>query len=221
MRRTGVPALFCGLAVLALAVTAPAAGAAKPKPTKPGAPTGVTATAGVRRITVTFTKPSSNGGAKIDNYRATCTSSDGGKTRSHNGDKSPIKVDGLTSGKTYTCAVAAHNKVGFGDPGGPSNSVTLPTVPGKPSVTSVTPGKHRITVAFTAGSDGGSPITSYHAKCATTTGKPQGHAHDGKKSPIVVDGLQAGKSYTCTVAARNKVGRGPASDPSSPATPTK
>ena len=170
-RRTGATALLCGLAVAALAVTAPAAGAAKPKPTKPGPPTGVTATAGVRRITVAFTAPASNGGAKIDNYRATCTSSDGGKKRSHDGEKSPIKVNGLTSGKTYTCTVSAHNKVGRSDESAPSNAVTLPNVPGKPSVTSVTPGRHSITVAFSApASDGGSPITGYRAKCTTTSG---------------------------------------------------
>jgi hypothetical protein len=58
------------------------------------------------------------------NVQATArTSSNGGKAQRKDGDKSPIKVGGLTAGKSYTCTVAAHNKVGFG-PAATSNSFT-------------------------------------------------------------------------------------------------
>jgi fibronectin type III domain protein len=84
----------------------------------------VSITAGNRSVRVTFTKSGTTRGSKINNYRARCTSTDGGKARSHEGDKSPIKVGGLTAGKTYSCTVAAHNKVGFGSPSSPSNDFT-------------------------------------------------------------------------------------------------
>src|SRR5436190_21624746 len=97
------------LATLGLALgMAPAAGAA---PTTPGQPTNVSITAGPRNVKVTFTAPTSNGGSKITNYRAKCTSSDGGKAGAHNGDKSPIKDGGLTAGTTYSCTVADHKQL--------------------------------------------------------------------------------------------------------------
>jgi hypothetical protein len=65
-------------------------------------------------VKVAFTKPADNGGAPITNYRATCSSSNGGAKGSHEGPKSPITVSGLTAGKTYTCVVQARNKVGLG-----------------------------------------------------------------------------------------------------------
>ena len=47
-------------------------------------------------------------------YTATCTSSNGGVTKSVAGTGSPISVTGLTTGKTYTCTVKAHNARGYG-----------------------------------------------------------------------------------------------------------
>src|SRR5205823_1826559 len=109
-----------GLAAAGLALaSAPAAGAA---PTTPGQPAPPTITAGNRSVKATFTKPASDGGSKITGYRVKCTSSDGGVARRKDGDRSPITVGGLTAGKTYTCTVAAHNKVGFGPASAPSNT---------------------------------------------------------------------------------------------------
>src|SRR5438445_734243 len=92
--------LGCGVAILGMML--------------PGAPTNVSATPGVRSAKVSFTKPSDNGGAPITNYRAVCTSGNGGAKGAHEGPKSPIVVAGLTAGKTYTCTVAARNRVGLG-----------------------------------------------------------------------------------------------------------
>ena len=203
---------------LALA-TAPAAGAA---PTTPGQPTNVSITAGPRNVKVTFTAPTSNGGSKITNYRAKCTSSDGGKAGAHNGDKSPIKVGGLTAGKTYSCTVAAHNKVGYGSESTPSNSVVVkPTVPGPPTNVSATAGKRSGRVTFTKPADNGSAkIDDYRVKCTSSNGGVA-RQKDGDKSPIKVGGLTAGKTYSCTVAAHNKVGFGSPSSPSNDFVPTK
>ena len=210
-----------GAAVAAIGLALAAAPAAGAAPTTPDQPTNVSITAGNRSVKVTFTAPANNGGSKITNYRATCTSSDGGKKGSHNGDKSPIKVDGLTAGKTYSCTVAAHNKVGYGHESGVSNSVVVkPTKPGAPTNVVATARKHGGKVTFTKPADnGGAKIDDYRVVCTSGNGGVTRHK-DGKKSPITVGGLTVGKTYSCSVAAHNKVGFGPATS-SNDFVPTK
>lgn len=94
-------------------------------PTRPDAPTGVSATAGNTQATVSFTAPTFQGiPATIIDYRATSTPS--GITGTASG--SPITVTGLANGTAYTFTVAARNELGYGAEGGPSGSVT-PAVP--------------------------------------------------------------------------------------------
>jgi hypothetical protein len=83
------------------------------------APTGVTATAGNRQATVSFTPPASDGGSAILFYTVT-TSPD---TFSATGTASPITVPDLTNGKSYTFTVTATNAFGTGPASAPSNSV--------------------------------------------------------------------------------------------------
>jgi Fibronectin type III domain len=214
LRVSGWKAWACGAAVVGLALAAAPAGAAKP--TAPGAPTGVSATAGLRSAKVSFSKPTADGGSKITGYRVKCTSSDGGKAASHNGKKSPILVAGLTPAKTYTCIVKARNNVGFGPASDPSNAIVIQKalVPGAPTNVSATAGVRRVKVTFANPSDnGGSRVLNYRAKCTSSNGGSSA-SHEASKSPIFVAGLTGGKTYTCTVRARNKVGFGPASDPS-------
>lgn len=64
---------------------------------------------------------------------------------------------------------------------------------------------------------GSTTIDDYRATCKSaghTTGTATGTA-----SPLVVPGLDVGRSYTCTVQARNSVGFGPSSAASVPVTP--
>jgi hypothetical protein len=91
------------------------------------------------------------------------------------------------------------------------------TAPGAPHVNSVkASGKRTITVAFgKPGTDGGAPISIYRALCTSSDGGIAG-ANDSLRSPIRVASLSAGRTYTCTVRARNRVGEGPASKPSDP-----
>lgn len=78
--------------------------------TVPGAPTGVTATAGNGSASIAFSAPASNGGAAISGYSASCSSAAG--SRSASGSTSPIVVSGLSNGTTYSCSVSASNSVG-------------------------------------------------------------------------------------------------------------
>ncbi len=116
-------ALLCGVVLCSFAFAAPIGAAAK-KATKPGAPAISSVKVGVHDATVSFTKPTSNGGSRIVSYRVVCKSSNGGARRATSGLKSPIKVSGLNV-KTYTCTVAARNKVGTG----PASAPSAPFVP--------------------------------------------------------------------------------------------
>ncbi|MDR3409576.1 MAG: fibronectin type III domain-containing protein [Formivibrio sp.] len=86
----------------------------------PGAPSGVTVTAGNAQAIVSFTAPSSNGGSVITNY--TATSSPGNLTAT--GAASPLTVTGLSNGTAYTFTVTATNAIGTGSASTASSSVT-------------------------------------------------------------------------------------------------
>jgi hypothetical protein len=80
----------------------------------PGAAAAIkVAKVGKGAVKVTFTAAKSNG-APIKRYTATCTSTNGGKTKSKVGKASPLIVSGLTVGKTYSCSVTASNGRGTG-----------------------------------------------------------------------------------------------------------
>jgi hypothetical protein len=90
----------------------------------PAAPTGVTATHyQPGKIRVAFT-PGANNGNPITSFTATCTSSDGGATKSGTGAASPVTVTMLTAGKTYTCRVKGTNARGTGLASNASNAAT-------------------------------------------------------------------------------------------------
>ena len=78
--------------------------------TVPGAPTIGAATAGNTSASVAFTAPSSNGGASITGYTATCSAGTASKTGT--GTASPITVSGLVNATAYSCSVTATNSVG-------------------------------------------------------------------------------------------------------------
>ncbi|HEY1278931.1 MAG TPA: fibronectin type III domain-containing protein, partial [Acidimicrobiales bacterium] len=195
---------------------ASAPSAAVTLPVAPAAPTVTSVIPSLGQIVLAFVA-GSDGGAPITGFTATCVSGDGGVTKSATGTGSPIVVTGLTNTKTYTCTVTAKNAVGTGPASAPSAPVTLPVAPAAPIVTSVTPSLGQIVVAFVAGSDGGSAITGYTAKCTSSDGGTA-KSVNGTASPIAITGLTNTKTYTCTVTAKNAVGTGPASAPSAPVT---
>ena len=86
-----------------------------------------------------------------------------------------------------------------------SNITVNSTVPGKPTNVLAGYGNAQATVTFTAGSDGGSPITSY---TVTSSG---GQTATGTSSPITITGLSNGTAYTFMVTATNENGTSEAS----------
>ena len=95
-------------------------------PTVPGAPTGVTATAGDGNATVSWTAPS-NGGAPITRYTVTPYIGSAAQPATTVNGTPPVTnatVTSLTNGTAYTFTVTATNSVGTGAASAPSNSVT-------------------------------------------------------------------------------------------------
>ncbi len=76
--------------------------------TPPSAPSITSVVAGSGRITVNFTAPTSNGGAAIASYTATCTAPDK-PTKTATGASLQLVVTGLTGGVLYTCFMTASN----------------------------------------------------------------------------------------------------------------
>ena len=214
VRSFGWKAGVCGVAVVVASFAGAAASGASP--TVPGAPTITSVTGADHNIKVAFDKPASDGGSHIFNYKATCTSSDGGATRSESYFSSPIRVS-ASGGHTYTCTVMAQNSAGFGPPSAPSAPVVvLPIVPGAPTITSVIAGLENVTVTFSPpASNGAVNIFDYEAECFSSNGGVT-RSHDQSGSPILVDHLTGGDTYNCTVMAKNDVGFGPPSALSAP-----
>ena len=94
-------------------------------PHVPDAPSGVSGTAGVERVTVSWTPPAHDGGADITSYRA--TASPGGKSCTSSGTS--CTVTGLDGGTAYTFRVTATNRAGTSAPSAPSGSVTPMAAP--------------------------------------------------------------------------------------------
>ncbi len=90
-------------------------------PDVPGAPAVVSVSRlAPRQVSVAFGPPTSDGGAAIVRYRASCTSTNGGTARHVNAAASPITVGGLTLNSTYRCTVTATNGIGTGPASAPS-----------------------------------------------------------------------------------------------------
>jgi hypothetical protein len=175
----------------------------------PSQPTSASAEAANGSALVTFGTPADDGGSAITGY--TVTASPGGATVT--GATSPINVTGLTNGVPYTFTVNATNGVHTSAASGPTGSVTPTGPPDAPAIGSATAGIHDATVAFSPGSDGGLPVSTY-----TVTASPGGVTAQGTTSPITVTGLADGGTYTFSVTATNSDGTSLSSDVSNSVT---
>jgi hypothetical protein len=172
--------------------------------TVPGAPSGLVATAGNGQASIAFTA-GSTGGSSITNYQY---STDGTTFTAFSSPQtsSPVTITGLTNGTTYTVYLKAVNSNGSGATSS-STSVTPSTSPGAPSGLVATAGNGQVSIAFTAGSTGGSAITDYQYSTNGTT-----YTSVGKNSsPVTITGLTNGTSYSIYLKAVNAIGAGTAS----------
>jgi YVTN family beta-propeller protein len=201
----------------------PALTAAPAAPLQVTAAPNTTTLASSGSATVSFAPPSADGGADVTSYTVTATDetrSDRGGQTSY-GSSSPVTIGGLTHGDSYIFTVTATNVSGTGPPSQPSQPVTIPGIPGDPTITGMIPGNSRITVSFSTPPDGDSPITSYNVYATDHTSSARGgQTATGTASPLTLTGLTNGDSYVVGISACNAVGCSPPPLPSGPAVPT-
>ena len=174
--------------------------------TVPDAPSGVAATAGDSKATVTWNVPASDGGSLITGYRISV--SPGRLTASSVGPDTSSEVRGLTNGVEYTFSVAAINGVGTGNLSTESRGVTpqqAVEAPGSPTGVNTLAGDGQVVVSWTApASDGGSSITSYTVQ--VTPGSTTVDTSSGRETSATVTRLTNGTAYTFSVIAKNSAG---------------
>ena len=192
-------------------------------PSAPGAPTGVSATAGSLSATVNWTPPVSDGGSPITGYRITPyvgTSAQTPVTAASSATSAVIPS--LTAGTSYTFKVAAINAVGAGPESSASNAVTPTTVaaPGAPTGVTASAKNAGAQVSWTApAGDGGSPLTGYRITPYAGASAQTATTVSASATTATIGGLANGTAYTFRVAAINAAGTGPESASSNAVTP--
>jgi hypothetical protein len=181
------------------------------------APATITPTIGNGQVTVSWTAPSSDGGATITGYKVQRKTNAGTTwtTMSSSTMVNPYTFTGLSNGTAYVFRVAAVNNQGLGAYA-ITSAVTPATVPGVPTSVTAIPTDAQAAVSWTAPtSDGGSTITSY-----TVTASPGGQMCTTSALSCDLLNLTNGTSYTFAVTATNAVGTGSLSASSTAVTPT-
>ena len=179
--------------------------------TVPGAPAVTSVTASDGSIMVALTPPTDAGGTPITGYtlqvRAGTT-----LVASKTSSQPSFAITGLTrAGVTYSVVATASNIVGqsaWTDPA----TVTLPDLPGAPTISNVTTASGSITVSLTApATTSGTPITAYTVQ--VQSGAFIVATQTSTQTTISVSGLTPGAAYMVVAAASNIVGQSPWSAP--------
>ncbi len=177
--------------------------AVMPTEAVPGAPTTVSATAGVLSATVTWTAAAQNG-AVISLY--TVTSSPG--NLSCTTTITSCTVTGLAANTPYTFTVSARNAVGVGPSSYVSAAVSpRPNTPNGPVGISTKRGNHQLTISWSAGSANGATVTGY---LVTASGGGASKTCSTTGYRCVVSGLTNGIPYAVSVVAQSTSGSSPA-----------
>jgi titin len=184
------------------AISTPAAGTPL---AVPGAPTISSLAVGNGSLTVAFTV-GFNGGGAISSYQYRLN---GVSWITATGTTSPLSIIGLAPGTAYAVELRAVNSAGAGAASVPANATT-PGAPGTPNVSTVVAGDGSVTVNFTPGATGGTPVDHYEYQTATGGGWTD---VSSTTSPITIGGLSNGASVAVSIRAVNAVGAGTASAP--------
>lgn len=161
-------------------------------------------TAGNTQLTVNFTAPADLGGSAISDYEY---STNNGSTWTSSGSTtSPIIITGLTNNTTYQVKLRAINTTGTGTASTAANGTPVATVPGAPTITTITAGNAQLSVSFTDPTDPGtSAISDY--EYSTDNGSTW-NLVGSTTSPITITGLTNGTSYQVKLRAKNTSGSG-------------
>ena len=176
---------------------------------------------------VAWQPPTEDGGSPVTGYhleRRTVGSKHWIQVNKESVSELELRVTELVDANEYEFRVAAENKAGIGEFSPPSQPITTkdpwekPGKPGRPETSNVT--GHTIDLEWTAPeSDGGAEIFNYEIEFRVQ-GTPKWQKYE--KDETVADtrysvkGLDEDTYYEFRVAAENKAGLGPYSEPSEP-----
>lgn len=163
------------------------------------APRNVRAVPKVQSADVTWDPPLSTGGLTVVYY---LVNTHLGGVSVVSGTTLATTITGLVTGVSYYFTVVAATAIAEVE-SQPSLAVVPALPPSPPVGVTGTPGDQLVTLNWTPGSTGGSPITSY-----TITSNPAGFSRDvsGTVTSVVVTGLTIGWRYLYSVIATNAFG---------------
>jgi hypothetical protein len=192
-------------------------------PVPPGPPTLNAPTAGNGSVSLSWSAPSSNGGATITDYAVYRSTTAGGETLlATTGGALTYSDTAVSNGTTYYYQVAAINSAGTGALSNERSATpTAPPVPpGPPNLNVPTAGNGFVDLGWTAPtSNGGATITNYAVYRSTTAGGETLLATTGGALTYHDAAVSNGTTYYYEVAAINSAGAGSLSNERS-ATPT-
>ena len=184
-----------------------------PPTTTPDAPSGLTASAGDKRVVLSWSAPSNDGGADVTDYTIEYrTGSAWQKYTDGENTSTSATVTGLTNGVSYEFRASASNSVGTG---ATSNvvSATPVTTPDAPSGLTASAGDKRVVLSWSAPSnDGGADVTDYTIEYRTGSAWQKYTDGENTSTSATVTGLTNGVSYEFRASASNSVGTGATSN---------
>ena len=202
--------------------------------TVPGTPAAPSLTFGSQQLTVSWSAPSSDGGADVSGYKVGrcstgCDTASNWTVTILTGTGTTTTLTGLTNGTSYQVRVLATNRAGDG--AWSSSTTESPAYkPGQPAAPTATRGNQSITVSWAAPADGGAAISDYNVNYREQNKATVNHPFTGTGTTTTITGLTNGKQYQVTVQAVNKAGMSdwspwsalatPATKPSAPGAPT-
>ncbi len=178
----------------------------------PGAPTAVSAVAGVGQVTLTWTAPANTGGLTLGNYKITAS---GVSTTATNSETTKV-ITGLSAGAEYTFSIKANNSLGD-SAAATFASATVPNTPGAPTAVTAVASGTKITSSWVApSSNGGSAITGYKVYLINSANADVATLTTTSTTVEFTD--VASGTYTVKAVATNVVGDSSRSTASSSAT---
>jgi fibronectin type 3 domain-containing protein len=184
-------------------------------PVAPSAPQSLAATAGSGSVSLTWTPPTSNGGAAVTGYNVYRGTSAGGESATPittNVTGTSFTDTTVSNGTTYYYKVAAVNSAGVSPQSNEASATPVAvqaTVPSPPQSLTAKAGNGSVGLSWSApASNGGSPVTGYNVYRGTSAGGESA-------TPIATNvtgtsfndtTVSNGTAYYYTVAAVNAVG---------------
>ena len=174
----------------------------------PDAPARPTVSAGNRRISVSWSVPSSPCIA-ASSYEVQWRRSGGSSWSSRTTSSRTYTISGLADGTTYEVRVRARNSIGWGSYSSPSSATTQQavSVPGRVARPSVSAGDGSLSVSWSAPSTNGAAISSYEIRWRRS-GSSSWSTRTASRRSYAISGLEDATSYEVQVRARNSAGWG-------------